>query len=118
MKQHPFSAFADAVPVDGRGRRTPATLLRLDERDSLLREAAQFYLGASDREIARRLRSSLSLYRGGRWRRDRSEALCPPRYAGKVAAALWRLLKVHDAIPSEMTIRRALAGIRDPHNKE
>ena len=33
------SVFADAVPI-GRGHRTPQTMLLIDERDTLLREAA------------------------------------------------------------------------------
>ena len=41
MKLHRASAFADAVSLDGRGRRTPQTMLLLDERDHLLREAAE-----------------------------------------------------------------------------
>ena len=37
----------------GRGQRSPQTLLMIRERDALLREAARFYPGASDREAAR-----------------------------------------------------------------
>jgi hypothetical protein len=63
-----------AVPVDGRSHgRTPAVLLVIEERDKLIRAAARFYPGASDREVARRLRSALPVYAAGRWRRDRSE---------------------------------------------
>ena len=96
------------LALDGRGRRTPATLLVLDERDKLLIEAAKFFPGASDREVARRLRIALSSYCGGRWQRDRSKATCPAQHAGKLTATLWMILKVRDHIPSEMTIRRAL----------
>ena len=32
--------LVDATPLDGRGRRTPQTLLTLDERDHYLRDAA------------------------------------------------------------------------------
>ena len=94
---------------DGRGHRTPATLLVLDERDALLIEAAKFYPGASDREIARQLRTALSTYRNGRWRRDRSEATCPVQHRGKLTATLWAILKTKDALVSDRTIRRALA---------
>jgi hypothetical protein len=93
----------------GRGRRTPATLLALDERDRCLIEAACHFPGFSDREIARRLRSLLLIYRQGAWRRDRVDALCPPRHAGRLEAVLWMLLKVRDAIPSERTIRAVLS---------
>jgi hypothetical protein len=54
---------------DGRGHRTPQTLLLLDERDKLLIEAARFYPGASDREVGRLLRIALLRYQNGRWRR-------------------------------------------------
>jgi len=68
----------------GRGKRTPATLLALDERDRYLIEAARHFPGASGREISRRLRIALLRYREGAWRRTRVEALCPPRHAGRV----------------------------------
>ena len=98
--------------VFGRGRRTPQTLLLLDERNALLIEAARhFCVGMSDRQAAAFLRVALLRYQTGAWRRDRSEALCPPRHAGKLNGTLWALLKVADRVPSEMTIRRA---IRDP----
>jgi hypothetical protein len=67
MKPHRPSAFADAAPVDGRSHgRTPAVQLLIDERNDLIRTAAKFYPGCSDREIARRLRTALSIYRDGR----------------------------------------------------
>ena len=50
------------------------------ERDALLVEAARFYPGASDREIARRLRIALLPllnYQTGRWPRTRVELRCP-----------------------------------------
>ena len=101
---------------DNRGKRTPRTLLAIDERNALLREAARLHCaGMSDREAARYLRSRLLIYQQGAWRRDRSEALCPPRHAGKLTAMLWMVLKVRDHVPSEMTIRRALA-IHDPQD--
>jgi hypothetical protein len=94
--------------VDGRGRRTPQTLLLLDERDQFLRAAAAYFPGLSHREIARRLHVALSRYRDGRWRRDRVENLCPPQHAGKLTAVLWMILRVKDYVPSEATIRRAI----------
>jgi hypothetical protein len=94
---------------DGRGHRSPQTLLLIDERDGLLREAARFYPGASDREAARLIRAALSRYRDGRWRRDRSEATCPVQHRDKLVQTMWRVLKVRDAIPSDRTIRAVLA---------
>jgi hypothetical protein len=93
----------------GRGKRTPATLLTLDEPDRFLIEAARHFPGASDRDIARRLRIALLRYREGAWRRTRVEALCPPRHAGRLDGVLWCLLKVADRVPSERLIRAVLA---------
>jgi hypothetical protein len=45
--------------------------LLISERDRLIIEAARFYPGCRDREIARRLRFALSTYRNGRWPRRR-----------------------------------------------
>ena len=95
--------------VFGRGRRTPATLLRLDERNRYLVEASKHYVGLSDCEIARQLRLALSRYRGGRWRRDRSELTCPVQHRGKITEVLYCLLRVRDSLPSERTIRAALS---------
>ena len=95
--------------VGGRGRRSPRLLLELDERDRYLIEAAKFFPGLSDRETARLLRSRLQIYQQGRWRRSRSEIWCP-HPADRVEAVLWALLRVRDAIPSERTIRAAIAS--------
>lgn len=83
--------------------------LVLDERGKLLVEAARFYPGLSNREAARQLHTALSRYRDGRWRRDCSEALCPPQHRGKLIATLWMILKTRDVLVAERTIRRALA---------
>jgi hypothetical protein len=93
----------------GVGQRSPSTLLMIDERDALLRDAAAHYPGLSDREVARRLRTALVTYQNGRWRRDRVENLCPPQHAGKLMALCWAMLKTRDHVPSERTIRAVLA---------
>ena len=103
------SDLLDAVPFGGSGRRTPQTLLLIDERDRYLVEAAKHFPGLSQRETARLLRSRLLVYRSGRWRRNRSELTCPVQHRGKLTEVLWMLLKVRDAIPSERTIRAALS---------
>jgi hypothetical protein len=100
-----------AAPIEDRNHgRTPAVLLVLDERNDLIRAAARFYPAASDREIARRLRTALLRYQTGRWRRDRAEATCPPQHRGTLTATLWMILKTRDALVAERTIRRALAA--------
>ena len=107
-----------AVPLRGPGERTPQTLLLLDERDALLREAAlRFCIGMSDRQAAKYLRSALLRYQTGRWRRDRSETLCPMQHRGKLTELLWMILKTRDVLPSEPTIRRALGAIREPPDR-
>jgi hypothetical protein len=98
--------------ASGAGHRTPQTMLLLDERDRYLREAARFFPYPSDREVARQLRRALLTYRGGAWRREYSEALCPERHRGKLKQALWCLLKSRDAIPCDRSIRTALAQSR------
>jgi hypothetical protein len=93
----------------GVGQRSPSTLLRIDERDALLRQAARFYPGCSDREVARRLRVALLTYQTGRWRRTRADLTCPKEHAGKLAGVLWAILKVRDFVPSERLIRAVLS---------
>jgi hypothetical protein len=55
------------------------------------------------------LRAKLVRYREGAWRRDRSEALCPPRHRGTITELLWCVLRVKDSLPSERLIRLVLA---------
>ena len=97
------------LPV-GPGHRSAETLLRLDERDRYLREAAsRFCIGMSDRAAAAVLFTKLARYREGAWRRDASEALCPVRHRGTVTQFLWMVLKCRDAVPGERLIRLVLA---------
>jgi hypothetical protein len=84
-------------------------LLRLNERDRYLREAARLYCaGMSDRAAAEWLRIRLRRYREGAFRRDRSEPLCPARHRGTVVELCWMILRTRDHVPSISTIRRAL----------
>jgi hypothetical protein len=100
-----------AAPIDSRSHgRTPAVLLVIDERDALIRAAAKFYPGCSDREVARRLRSALAIYRAGRFRRDRNDT-CPNQYRGTLTEIFYLLLRTHDHVPSIATIRRALGVV-------
>lgn len=108
MKPQRPSAFADAVPVDGRGRRSPQTRLLIDERDRLLIEAVKFYSGLSQREAARHLHTVLTRYQTGRWRRSRVDLTCP-HDAGRLDAVLWMILRTRDHVPRERTIRAALS---------
>jgi hypothetical protein len=62
----------------GPGRRTPNTLLMLDERDRFLRSAAELYCdGMSRRRAAEWLHGKLRRYAGGSWRRDRESPASP-----------------------------------------
>ena len=103
---------------DGRGRRTRQTELLISERDRYLREAAaRFCTSMSDRQAAAWLHTKISRYRSGAWRRDRVDATieprCPVRYRGTLTELLWCVLRTREHVPSEMTVRRALA-FRDP----
>jgi hypothetical protein len=93
----------------GPGHRTRQTELLISERDNLLVEAARFYPGLSNREVAKRLQDALLVYRNGRWRRDQNEQTCPPQHRGKLLQVMWMILKTIDAIPGDRTIRGALA---------
>ena len=103
----PKAAHGQHLPVDGRGKRSPRVMLQLDERDRYLAVAAGFFPGASDREVARRLRTALLRYREGRWRRSRADLTCPHERE-RIEAMLWMLLKVRDHVPSERLIRMVL----------
>jgi hypothetical protein len=95
--------------VPGPGVRTRQTELLISEREKLLVEAARFYPGLSDREIAKRLQDALLIYRNGRWQRDGIEQTCPAQHRGKLVQVMWMILKTIDAIPGDRTIRGALA---------
>ena len=110
MKPPRASVFDGVVAVELRGRRTPSTVLAIDERDHFLRVAAdRFCVGMSDRAAATMLRTKLARYQTGAWRRDRVEALCPTRHRSRIDELLWCVLRVRDYVPSERTIRAALA---------
>jgi hypothetical protein len=112
------SAFANAAPLDGRGHRTRQTLLLISERNKLLAEAARFFPGAFDREIARQLRTALLRYQTGAWRRTRVETTCPTRHLGRLDALLWQLLRIRDATLSERTIRAVLGRTASASSRE
>jgi hypothetical protein len=103
-----------AAPVDCRSHgRTRAVELLVSERNALIRDAARFYPpGCSDREVARQLLVALARYRNSRWQRDRSETTCPAQHRGKLVQVLWLILKTIDAIPSDRSVRAALAQSR------
>jgi hypothetical protein len=103
-------ATLDGAQVDRRGHRLPVTLAALNERDRLMSEAvARFMSGDSSRGAAHRLHDALVRYACGAWRRERTAPSCPARHAGRIEAVLWEILRLHDRVPSERTIRRALA---------
>ncbi len=95
MKPLRPTAFVDAEPVDGRGRRSKHTMSLIRARGTLLRMAAMYFPASSDRERAHRLRAALSRYHGGRWRRDRTLAACPAQSAGSYREIFF--CDLHDA---------------------
>ncbi|WP_461349877.1 hypothetical protein [Bradyrhizobium liaoningense] len=99
---------ADAEPTSlrGPGRRTPNTRATIFIRDTLLVEAALlFHRGVSNSAAAAAIHRRLALYRAGGWRRHRADEQLPTALVGKIEELLWHLLKQHDALPSERTIR-------------
>jgi hypothetical protein len=83
--------------VFGRGKRSPAFLLRQDERDRYLIERRITFLVS----VIGRLLDGSELHWCATGRRTTIEALCPLRHAGRLDAVLWMLLKVRQAIPSD-----------------
>jgi hypothetical protein len=113
MRPLRHSAFANAVPIDGRGHRRPETLAAIDRRDVLIAEAATvFFSTASANEAAHRLHTALARYESGAWRRERSMDACPPRHTGRLAAYCWQILRARDRVPSARLIRSILATFR------
>ena len=113
MKPLHATDIAHAAAIDGHNHgRTRAVELLISERNALIRDAARFYPGCRDREVARQLLISLARYRNGRWRRDGIREVCPPQHKGKLLQVLWLILKTIDAIPSDRTVRAALAQSR------
>lgn len=99
-----------ARATDLRGHRTPQTMLLLNERGQFLRAARdRFCSGMSDNAAAAMLHAKLGRYREGAWRRDRSLDECPARHRGTIAEYCWMVFKVSGHVPSERSIRRALA---------
>ena len=110
MKEVRSAGLSGAMPVDARGRRPPADVLARAIRDHLLRTAAdRFCAGMKDRPAAAKLRTKMIRYCEGSWRRDRDEMQCPDRHRGSITELLWTILKIRDAVPSDRTIRAALA---------
>jgi len=111
MRPIRHASLAETAPLDGRGRRSPQTLLAIEERDALLREArARFCGNMSANAAAKYLHDRLGRYHQGRWRRDRIELTCPERHVGKLEAFLWATLKVRDSVlPSARLIRLVLS---------
>jgi hypothetical protein len=61
MKPVRTADVARAVPLDGRGQRSAQTMLSINEREALLRDAAdRFCVGMSDRQAAAMLHAKLA----------------------------------------------------------
>jgi hypothetical protein len=104
----------DAAPITrGPGRRSPSTLATIYVRNALLIEAALlFHRDKSNHAAAAAICKRLALYRAGAWRRHRAKEALPPDLVGKIEELLWFVLKEHDAVPSERTIRAVLDAAR------
>ena len=102
------STDAPLTGLSGRRRGRPPDA-SLDERDRLLRIAARNFLpGLPVREQARRLEKALRDFEWGPWRRWRILDACPEKFADRIEAALFEVLKTHPWPPRFETIRKAL----------
>jgi hypothetical protein len=98
------------APVELRGRRSPAAVLRLAIRDHLLRLARDRYCtGMSDRQAAVYLRERLGRYAAGAWRRHQSEDRLPEKLRGTLNGIFWEMMMVRASVPGDRTVRTALA---------
>ena len=92
------------------GQRTLQTYAALAERDRLLREAAERFLGGlSVAAQAECLHMQLSRYSASAWQRERVHEQCPDRHLGTMHECLWAALKLHDHVLSTRSIRLILA---------
>ena len=92
------------------GRRRPATVARLAQRDRLLCEAAaRWWSGRPVADQARNLGAAIALYESTAWPRERGLNACPPRRAPTVQGVAWHVLKLGDGrAPGEHRIRAIL----------
>ncbi|MBA4033544.1 MAG: hypothetical protein C0480_02915 [Bradyrhizobium sp.] len=112
MKMLRTIELTHAVQIDGRGHRSYEFDLRLSDRDHFLREAARLHCaGTSDRAAADFLRTKLSRYRAGAWRRTASE-LRSPHPPEKIETLLWSILRCRDMVPGDRLVRDVLARDR------
>jgi hypothetical protein len=101
---------ANAAAALGLRRQRADRLARMEDRNRIFRAAAaSLPSGFSGVEAATRIRSEILRLRQTSWQRERSLSDCPPRHLGTLREYAWRALRMHDAVPSVRTIRRALA---------
>lgn len=104
---------AEPIGVRGPGKRSAETRASLYLRDAMIAEAATLFCpGMSSNAAAATIHRQLVRYRGGAWRRHRSEEHLPATLVGKVTEIFWHCLKARDALPSERTIRAALGAAK------
>ena len=95
----------------GPGQRSWGTRTALDQRDLLLREAAERFLGGmSVAAQAQHLHVQLTRYSATAWARERVCEECPDRHQGTIHELFWRVLKLHDRVLSARSLRQILAA--------
>lgn len=95
--------------------RRPETVIARQNCERLYRfGAAVHFAGLSAREQARLLHQAVKRLRQTSWQYERTARTCPRRHRGKITEVCFAILRVHDAVPSERTIRRALSLTRGP----
>ena len=95
-------------PLDGEP--DPRSQLRRAQRDALIKStAAKFFASlGSEAAQAAELRRRLLRYFASGWRHDNRDVM-PAKLARTLHGAFWQILRVIPVVPSERTIRRALA---------
>lgn len=97
-----------AFGLRSRGGASVQTMLRIDERDRLLRHLVREHatwslLPAST--AAKKLRREFDLYEAGRWKRERRAALAP---STEPQATFWRLLRSEVRMPQQKRLCQIL----------
>ena len=95
----------------GPGESTLAATFQRHRRDTILREVAdRFMPGAPPAAQAREISKRWGRYAASGWVRERLQDEMPQHRIGKPEAAFWRIMKAHDQVLSERSIRSILAA--------
>ena len=95
----------------GPGESTLAATFQRHRRDAILREVAQRFMpGAPPAAQARQMAQRWHRYASSGWVRERHHDEVPQHRVGTPEASFWRIMKAHDQVLSERSIRSILAA--------